>query len=67
MAEKTVSIPLTKADVAILDRACAVLGDVKRRAANAPRNSAVVRDAFNSEYRDVERVRAKINSLELPL
>ena len=67
MAEKTVSIALTTADVKLLDRACAVLGDVKRRAANAPRNSDAVRDAFNSEYRDVERVRAKINSRELPL
>jgi len=67
MAEKGVVLSLTKADVEVLDRACAVLGDVKRRAANAPRNSDAVREAFNSEYRDVERVRAKINSLELPL
>lgn len=67
MADKTVSITLTKSDLAVLDRACAVLGDVKRRAANAPRNSNAVRDAFNAEYNEVQRVRAKINSQELPL
>lgn len=67
MAEKGVNIVFTMADLEVLDRACAVLGDVKRRAANAPRNSDAVREAFNSEFRDVERVRAKINSLELPL
>lgn len=58
---------LGKVEIAVLDRACAVLADMKRRAANAPRNSDVVREAFNSELREVERVRTLINNLELPL
>ena len=63
----SVSVPLTSAEVKVIDNALAVLGDVKRRAANAPRNSAVVRDAFNSELREVERVRVLVNNLEIPL
>ena len=30
---------LGKVEIAVLDRACAVLADMKRRAANAPRNN----------------------------
>lgn len=66
MSKGTV-VPLTSGDIKVIDCALAVFGDVKRRAANAPRNSDVVREAFNSELREVERVRTLINNLELPL
>lgn len=66
MAKDTV-VPLTSGEIKLIDAALAVFGDVKRRAANSPRNSEVVREAFNTELREVERVRAKINSMELPL
>lgn len=66
MAKDTV-VPLTSGEIKWIDAALAVLCDVKRRAANAPRNSDAVREAFNTELREVERVRAKVNSMELPL
>nr|QJB20283.1 MAG: hypothetical protein [Microvirus sp.] len=65
--ESLAPVTLGKAEIAVLDRACAVLADIKRRAANAPRNSDVVREAFNSELREVERVRILVNNLELSL
>ena len=66
MAKDTV-VPLTSGEIKLIDAALAVFCDVKRRAANSSRNSEVVREAFNTELREVERVRSKINSMELPL
>lgn len=59
-------VKLTKEDIAVLDRACAVLADMKRRAAASNRNSEIVQEAYLTELREVERVRTKINTMELP-